>query len=77
MAQVQRIEAELDDFYVRVPVAGQILKINTRVGEQVNTSAGIVELGRTHQRYCGSHCAYGRRSISPRYGPGEWLSIAP
>lgn len=49
MAQVQRIEAELDDFYVRVPVAGQILKINTRVGEQVNTSAGIVELGRTNQ----------------------------
>lgn len=51
MAQVQRIEAELDDFYVRVPVAGQILKINTRVGEQVNTSAGIVELGRTNQMY--------------------------
>ncbi len=48
-AQVQRIEAELDDFYVRVPVAGQILKINTRVGEQVNTNAGIVELGRTNQ----------------------------
>jgi HlyD family secretion protein len=51
IAQVQRIEAELEDFYVRVPVAGQILKINTRVGEQVNTSEGIVELGRTNHMY--------------------------
>jgi HlyD family secretion protein len=43
--------SSLDDFYVRSPVAGQILKINTRVGEQVNTSQGIVELGRTQQMY--------------------------
>ncbi len=49
--QINRIKAELDDFYVRSPVAGQILKINTRVGEQVNTSQGIVELGRTQQMY--------------------------
>jgi len=51
IAQVKRIEAELEDFYVRVPIAGQILKINTRVGEQVNTSEGIVELGQTKQMY--------------------------
>ncbi|MGF1479029.1 MAG: HlyD family efflux transporter periplasmic adaptor subunit [Cyanophyceae cyanobacterium] len=51
IAQVKRIEEELDDYYVRVPVAGQILKINTHVGEQVNTSEGIVELGRTEQMY--------------------------
>ena len=51
IAQVSRIEAELEDFYVRAPVAGQILKINTHVGEQVNTSEGIVELGRTDQMY--------------------------
>ncbi len=49
--QVKRIKAELEDLYVRVPVAGRILKINTRVGEQVNTSQGIVELGRIHQMY--------------------------
>ena len=48
---INRIQAELEDFYVRSPVAGQILKINTRVGEQVNTSQGIVELGRTQQMY--------------------------
>ncbi|WP_276748800.1 ABC exporter membrane fusion protein [Chlorogloeopsis fritschii] len=49
--QVTKAQAELNDNYVRVPVAGQILKINTRVGEQVNTSQGIVELGRTQQMY--------------------------
>jgi HlyD family secretion protein len=49
--QVTQAKADLDDLYVRVPVAGQILKINTRIGEQVNTSQGIVELGRTEQMY--------------------------
>ncbi|WP_019505461.1 ABC exporter membrane fusion protein [Pleurocapsa sp. PCC 7319] len=51
IAQVQRIESELEDYYVRVPIDGQILKINTLVGEQVDTSQGIVELGRTNQMY--------------------------
>ncbi|MBD0304323.1 MAG: HlyD family efflux transporter periplasmic adaptor subunit, partial [Tolypothrix sp. T3-bin4] len=51
IAQINRIKTELDDFYVRAPIAGQVLKINTRVGEQVNTSQGIVELGRTNQMY--------------------------
>ncbi len=51
IAQVTRIESELEDYYVRVPIDGQILKINTLVGEQVDTSEGIVELGRTNQMY--------------------------
>jgi HlyD family secretion protein len=51
IAKAKRIETELDDYYVRIPVDGQILKINTRVGEQVNTTQGIVELGRTGQMY--------------------------
>jgi len=51
IAQVKRIESELEDYYVRVPIDGQILKINTLVGEQVDTSEGIVELGRTTQMY--------------------------
>jgi HlyD family secretion protein len=51
IAQINRIKAELDDFYVRAPIAGQVLKINTRIGEQVNTIQGIVELGRTNQMY--------------------------
>jgi HlyD family secretion protein len=36
---------------VRVPIDGQILKINTLVGEQVDTSEGIVELGKIKQMY--------------------------
>ncbi|MDJ0690774.1 MAG: ABC exporter membrane fusion protein [Xenococcaceae cyanobacterium MO_188.B32] len=51
IARVKRIESELEDYYVRVPIDGQILKINTLVGEQVDTSKGIVELGRTNQMY--------------------------
>ncbi len=51
IAKVQRIASELEDYYVRVPIDGQILKINTLVGEQVDTSEGIVELGRTSQMY--------------------------
>ena len=51
IATVDRINAELDDLYVRSSVPGRILKINTHVGEQVNISEGIVELGRTNQMY--------------------------
>lgn len=51
LSQVKQIESELEDYYVRVPIDGQILKINTLVGEQVNTSQGIVELGRTDRMY--------------------------
>ena len=51
IAKVRQIESELEDYYVRVPIAGQILKINTLVGEKVDTSQGIVELGRTSQMY--------------------------
>ncbi|WP_019500406.1 HlyD family efflux transporter periplasmic adaptor subunit [Pseudanabaena sp. PCC 6802] len=49
--KVATAKADLDDVYVRVPVAGRILKINTRIGEQVNTQQGIVELGQTDRMY--------------------------
>ncbi|WP_035990584.1 HlyD family efflux transporter periplasmic adaptor subunit [Leptolyngbya sp. KIOST-1] len=48
-SQLDRARADLEDFYVRVPVAGQILRINTRVGERVNPDQGIVDLGQTDQ----------------------------
>ncbi|MEM7581398.1 MAG: HlyD family efflux transporter periplasmic adaptor subunit [Mastigocoleus sp.] len=51
LIQVEQRKAELDDTQVKVPVSGQILKINTRVGEQVNTEEGIAELGQTKQMY--------------------------
>jgi HlyD family secretion protein len=48
---VEQKQAALRDSEVRVPVNGQILKINTRIGEQVNISQGIVELAQTEQMY--------------------------
>ena len=51
LVAVEQREADLEDTKVKVPVAGQILRINTRVGEQVNTQQGIVELGQTRQMY--------------------------
>lgn len=48
---VEKIKADLEDTKVKVPISGQILRINTRVGEQVNTEEGIVELGRTNEMY--------------------------
>lgn len=48
---VEQVKADLEDTKVKVPVGGQILRINTRVGEQVNTQQGIVELGRTDEMY--------------------------
>jgi HlyD family secretion protein len=48
---VSQKQAALRDSEVRVPVSGQILKINTRIGEQVNTAQGIVELAQTDRMY--------------------------
>ena len=48
---VEQRRADLEDTKVKVPISGQILRINTRVGEQVNTQQGIVELGRTDEMY--------------------------
>jgi HlyD family secretion protein len=48
---VTQQQANLRDAEVRVPISGQILRINTRVGEQVNTQQGIVELAKTSQMY--------------------------
>lgn len=49
--EVEQRQADLEDVRVRAPAAGQILRINTRIGEQVNTAQGIVELARTQQMY--------------------------
>jgi HlyD family secretion protein len=50
IAVTQR-KAQLENAKVRAPSAGQILKINTRIGEQVNTSQGIVEIARTDRMF--------------------------
>ncbi|NEQ27338.1 MAG: HlyD family efflux transporter periplasmic adaptor subunit, partial [Microcoleus sp. SIO2G3] len=51
LIEVEQRQADLEDVQVRVPIAGQILKINTRIGEQVNTTQGIVELAQTDQMF--------------------------
>jgi HlyD family secretion protein len=48
---LDRAKAELEDTKVRVPISGQILRINTNVGESVNLDEGIVEIGQTDQMY--------------------------
>ena len=50
VAVAQR-KADLEDTKVRVPVSGRILRINTRIGERVNTEEGIIELGQTDEMY--------------------------
>lgn len=49
IAAVTQAKAELDLAFVRAPSAGQILKINTRAGETLESGKGIVELGQTSQ----------------------------
>ncbi|MEO1341989.1 MAG: HlyD family efflux transporter periplasmic adaptor subunit, partial [Cyanobacteria bacterium J06635_13] len=48
---VEQRQADLEDTQVRVPVTGRILRINTRVGERVDTEEGIIELGQTDEMY--------------------------
>lgn len=49
-AGVRKAQAELNTAYVRSPVVGQVLKINTRAGETVSNN-GIVEIGQTTNMY--------------------------
>ena len=49
LSQLQQAQAELELTLVISPIQGQILKINTRPGENVQLEDGIVELGNTDQ----------------------------
>ncbi len=48
LANVNKTKADLDLAYIRTPIDGQILKINSRPGEVVGNK-GIVALGKTDQ----------------------------
>ncbi|MEM6449945.1 MAG: HlyD family efflux transporter periplasmic adaptor subunit [Cyanobacteria bacterium P01_D01_bin.105] len=50
-SQYDSVEAALEDYYVRAPIDGQILSINSQVGEQVSTEQGVVDLAQTEQMY--------------------------
>lgn len=49
--EFESLQASLEDYYVRAPIDGQILSINTQVGEQVSAEEGIVDLAQTDQMY--------------------------
>ena len=48
---VKRAEVDLDLAQVRAPSDGQVLKINTKTGEVVSQTNGVVDLGNTSQMY--------------------------
>lgn len=48
LTAMKQAQIELQSAYVRSPQAGQILKINTRVGEKI-TETGVLEIGQTEQ----------------------------
>lgn len=47
-AAVKKVETELNQSYIRAPIAGQILKIHTRPGEEISDE-GILDMGETQQ----------------------------
>ena len=50
-AAVNRAKADLELAYVKSPIEGQILEINSWPGEMVNKTEGIVEVGNTKSMY--------------------------
>ena len=50
-AAVNQARANLELAYVKSPIEGQILEINTWAGEMVNKAEGIVEVGNTKNMY--------------------------
>ncbi len=50
IASMKQAQADLKLAYVRSPIAGQILKVHTKAGENVDTK-GIASIGQTDQMY--------------------------
>ncbi len=51
LINIERAEVDLALSQVRAPVAGQILKVNSKTGEVVSQTNGVVEIGNTSQMY--------------------------
>ncbi len=51
IVNVKKAEVDLDLAQVRAPIDGQILKINSKTGEVVSQTNGVVDLGNTSQMY--------------------------
>ena len=50
IASVKQAQADLKLAYVRSPIAGRILKIHTKAGENIDTE-GIADIGPTDQMW--------------------------
>jgi HlyD family secretion protein len=50
IAAMKQAKANLDQAYVKAPIAGEVLEIHTREGEVIS-SDGIVSIGKTQQMY--------------------------
>ena len=50
IAAMKQAKANLDQAYVKAPIAGEVLEIHTRAGEVIS-SDGIVSIGKTQQMY--------------------------
>ncbi|MCX7595915.1 MAG: ABC exporter membrane fusion protein [Fischerella sp.] len=48
IAALRQAQTNLEQAYIRAPIAGQIIKIHTQTGEKI-ADAGIADLGQTHQ----------------------------
>jgi HlyD family secretion protein len=51
LVNVQKAEVDLDLAQVRAPINGQVLKVNSKIGETVSQTNGVIDLGNTSQMY--------------------------
>jgi len=51
IVNVKKAEVDLDLSQVRAPIDGQVLKINSKTGEVVSQTNGVMDLGNTKQMY--------------------------
>jgi len=51
IVNVKKAEVDLDLAQVRAPIDGQVLKINSKIGEVVSQTNGLIDLGNTSQMY--------------------------
>ena len=51
IVNIKKAEVDLDLAQVRAPIDGQVLKVNSKIGEVVSQTNGVVDLGNTNQMY--------------------------
>jgi HlyD family secretion protein len=51
IVNIKKAEVDLDLAQVRAPIDGQVLKINSKIGEVVSQTNGVIDLGNTNQMY--------------------------